>query len=303
MRQLLFIYVFLLLCFAHAQQVNYDLGDILYNPAQSSSKERFMSFSVYDVQSKIASSSRDFNLYGQYEWSEYNSVVGVGVSKNNFSSFSSTDVKLLYNYKVNLDTNSFISFGLRSGLAMAKLSNLLIFEDQLSLFDVSVQETKEELIRGNQTAFVTDVGVVLKKGDFNIGASVLNLIKPSWAFSEAEVTDPMSINTTVAYEVNVNSSRTLKFVPYLFGSYSTFSTKIGLNTKLEFSGYEGFEGKVYGGTEFISANGQNLSNTWQIYFGYSQDKLSFQYGYGNVLSYAKQLGSSNYLMLSYQFND
>lgn len=300
-KQLLFIYTFLLLSFAHAQQVNYDLGDILYNPGESSLKEDFVSFSVFDLQSQVASGSRSFHLYGQYEFEDFSSTIGLGISKSQFSTFQSNNLNLSYSYKVSLDTNSFMSFGLRAGVVMANLSNSLIFEDQLSLLDASINETKESLVEGKQNAFMTDAGIVLKKNKLKIGLSVLNLIKPSWKFSNGSVGEPTSVNATVKYEFVVNSNRTLRLLPVLLGSYSSISIKSGLNTKILFSGYEGFEGKVYGGGEYVFATGQAISNMWQFFVGYSQDKFSFQYGYGNVLSFSKELGSSNFLMLSYKF--
>lgn len=301
MKQLLFIYAVLFFCFAHAQQVNYSLGDVLFNPAQSSSNDNFGAFSVLDVQSKIASGSRELNLYTQYNWKKFNSVGGIEVSKNQFSSFQSNTIKLLYSYKVDLDTSSFFSFGLRSGVVMAKLSNTLIFEDQLSVLDATIKDTQEELVKGSQNAFVTDVGLMLKKNKLTIGLAALNLVKPKWNFSTAEVSEPTTINSFVGYSFVMNQSETFSLKPILLASYSKLSTKVGVNSKVEFSGYEGFEGKAYGGAEYMYSQGDSPISTWQLYIGYSQNRLSFQYGYGNVLSYAEQLGTSNYLMLNYSF--
>ena len=136
---------------------------------------------------------------------------------------------------------------------------------------------------------------------FNLGVSVLNLVKPKWNFNSADVSKSTVFNYSASYKVFLNSSNTLKLLPIIISSVNSEGIGLGANLKVEFSGYEGFEGKLYFGVEYLNSNRISTLSSGVIYLGYSQDNITFHYGYGSPFQYMKQLGVSNFLILSYNF--
>ena len=300
-RQLLFIYTFLVVFIARSQDINFDFADFVFNPAYVVDQESFVSASVYDRQSKIAGSDRTYGLLGQYNFMNYNSAIGLSVFNNNFASLKSTSFKLNYKYKVKFDSVSYLSLGLGVGAEQLRLSNQYVFEDQLSLLDTRVVETTESISTNSNTSFVTDLGVMYTHRQFTIGGALIGLLSPSWRFVERDIVRPTQFNSSISYEMNLNSSKTLKLKPVVFSVLSSRKTRLGLNTKIDFSGYEGFEGDVYLGIEFVDDISQRSLTTWSVYTGYSQNNIAFQYGIGNGLVYGKQLGFNNRIIISYYF--
>ncbi len=274
---------------------HYMFNSISFNPSYAGNKDNLQIQSNYRLQ-WIGLEGAPRTIQFSFDGPVYKKMsAGLDIVEDKIGNFSTTKIYSNYAYRISLNGNSRISFGLALGYENRRLNKGDGYIDPAyNSIDLS------------QNTFNARSGIYLSNNDFYIGISGTNLIENETYFNASKLKPQRNLYLTTGYLFKL--SETTVFYPSVLykddfnnSSYFNFTGLIGYNSII-------WAGISYRrGFELFSNNQSDFSNNTSQVLGLLVDfeinnQLRLGYNFDYSLSYLKNYESGSHeLSVSYFF--